>query len=189
MKDSMKMTVVYQFMYILLMQLAASAVAVVFGLVAFSYFLTINIAKEIVSLALMTMNFAMLYIYAKKFAVLDNKPYTPLKSSLLKGVLFGVFIAVLNVLMMIMLSFVWKFWGDANGAEGVIRIIVNAIFYLWTFPYGGFMNLDQGHFSIVSAIFMVIMPIAATTSGYIAGCKKFELAEKLDSLMYEKDNN
>ena len=35
MKDSMKITVKYQFVYMLLMQVAASGVAFVFGLVAF----------------------------------------------------------------------------------------------------------------------------------------------------------
>ena len=49
MKDSMKITVKYQFVYMLLMQVAASGVAFVFGLVAFWYFLSINIAKEIIS--------------------------------------------------------------------------------------------------------------------------------------------
>lgn len=46
MKDSMKITVKYQFVYMLLMQVAASGVAFVFGLVAFWYFLSINIAKK-----------------------------------------------------------------------------------------------------------------------------------------------
>ena len=46
MKDSMKITVKYQFVYMLLMQVAASGVAFVFGLVAFWYFLSMNIAKE-----------------------------------------------------------------------------------------------------------------------------------------------
>ena len=49
MKDSMKITVKYQFVYMLLMQVAASGVAFVFGLVAFWYFLSMNIAKEIIS--------------------------------------------------------------------------------------------------------------------------------------------
>ena len=38
MKDSMKITVKYQFVYMLLMQVAASGVAFVFGLVAFLVF-------------------------------------------------------------------------------------------------------------------------------------------------------
>ena len=86
MKDSMKITVKYQFVYMLLMQVAASGVAFVFGLVAFWYFLSINIAKEIISVIFIGVNFAMLYIPAKNFAIRDNKSYTPLKPSKLKGV-------------------------------------------------------------------------------------------------------
>ena len=67
MKDSMKITVKYQFVYMLLMQVAASGVAFVFGLVAFWYFLSMNIAKEIISVIFIGVNFAMLYIPAKNF--------------------------------------------------------------------------------------------------------------------------
>lgn len=95
MKDSMKITVKYQFVYMLLMQVAASGVAFVFGLVAFWYFLSMNIAKEIISVIFIGVNFAMLYIPAKNFAIRDNKSYTPLKPSKLKGAMFGVLISLL----------------------------------------------------------------------------------------------
>ena len=101
MRDSMKMTVRYQFIYMLIMQAAASGVCFVFGLVAFWYFMNISIAKEILSVVFMLVNFAMLYIQSKKFAVLDNKPYTPLKPSKLKGALFGCLIALANLIFMV----------------------------------------------------------------------------------------
>ena len=65
MKDSMKITVKYQLVYMLLMQVAALAVFV-FGLVAFWYFLSMNIAKEIISVIFIGVNFAMLYIHHAK---------------------------------------------------------------------------------------------------------------------------
>ena len=34
---------------------------------------------------------------------------------------------------------------------------------------------------------MMVVPVAATLIGYIAGSKKFELAEKIDEFMYEKE--
>lgn len=189
MKDSMKMSVTYQFVFLILIQLAASAVALLFGIVAFGYFLTINIAKQIVAAAFMIMNFAMLYIYSKKFAILDNKPYTPLKPRVIKGIMFGAVISIINVLMLFAVSTVWKYWGEATGVQNVIRTVVNAVVYIWTFPYEGIMNLEKGSFTILSAIMVVILPIGATTAGYIAGKRHFELAEKIDSLMYEKDEN
>ena len=47
---------------------------------------------------------------------------------------------------------------------------------------------QHGHIGIVAIVLMIIVPIAATTLGYIAGCKRFELAENLDKLIYEKED-
>lgn len=187
MKDSMKTTVGYQFAYMLLMQMAASGAVLVFGLVAFWYFLNISVAKEILSGAFVIVNFIMLYIPAKKFAVRDNKPYTPLKPSKIKGALFGCVISLVTLAFIVCFRLVWIKFGTDNGISGVFPSVVNAVFYYWTFPYNGFMNLTNGVFSVYSAVIMFVMPIAATASGYIAGCNKIEISEKLDEFMYEKE--
>ena len=168
MKDSMKITVKYQFVYMLLMQVAASGVAFVFGLVAFWYFLSINIAKEIISVIFIGVNFAMLYIPAKNFAIRDNKSYTPLKPSKLKGAMFGVLISVVTAILMVLFAFVWAKFSDEIGIHGVVPTIINVIFYYWSF-------------------LMLIVPILATYCGYIAGSKKFEFVEKIEEFMYEKE--
>lgn len=183
----MKITVRYQFVYMLLMQAAASGVAFVFGLVAFWYFMNISIAKEILSVIFMIVNFAMIYISAKKFALRDNKPYTPLKPSTLKGALFGCAIALVNLAFMGIFKLAWMKFGTANGITGIFPTIINALFYYWTFPYNGIMNLSFGSFTVYSAAAMIVVPIAASLAGYIAGSRKFELAEKIDELMYEKE--
>lgn len=187
MRDSMKITVRYQFMYMLLMQAAASGVCFVFGLVAFWYFMNISVAKEILSCVFMLVNFAMLYISAKKFALLDNKPYTPLKPSKLKGALFGGFIALVNLIFAGVFRLMWIKFGTDLGITGVIPTIINALFYYWSFPYNGIMNLSNGTFTLYSLAAMVVVPVAAAFIGYIAGSRKFELAEKLDEFMYEKE--
>jgi hypothetical protein len=188
MKDSMKMSVGYQFSYILMIQLAASAVAYLFGIVAFAYFLILNVARQIVAVAFMTMNFVMLYIYSKKFALLDNKPYTKLKPSLFKGVLFGVQISVINVLLLLALTVTWNVWANAEGALYVVRAVITFLITFLTFPYSGILNIQDGSFSIIGAVLTVIVPVAATVAGYIAGSKKFEISEKFDSFIYEKDD-
>ncbi|MCC8159961.1 MAG: hypothetical protein LIO53_01345 [Oscillospiraceae bacterium] len=187
MRDSMKITVKYQFAYMLLMQAAASGIAFVFGLVAFWYFTNINIAKQVLSIILILVNFAFLYTASKKFAVFDNKPYTPLKPSKIKGVLFGCTIAAVNLILMAVFRLMWINFGTDTGITGVIPTIINILFYYWSFPYNGLMNLNNGLFTIYSAVVMVLAPIAATTAGYIAGCKKINVTEKLDEFMYEKD--
>jgi len=187
MRESTKITKKYQFIYVLLIQLGASGVAFVFGLVAFWYFMNMKIVKEIISIIFILVNFAMLYIASKKFALLDNKPYTPLKPSLAKGVLFGAVVSVVNVIFVLLYKLLWAKYGTDAGLSGVLPMIANTAFYYWSFPYNGLMNMDSGAISAYSVVFMVVMPIAATTLGYIAGEKKFELAEKLDEFMYEKE--
>ena len=183
----MKMTVPYQFMYMLLIQAAASGIVLVFGFVAFWYFTNISVAKEILSGIFMLVNFAMLYVASKKFALLDNKPYTPLKPSLVKGALFGCFIAVVNMVFLAAFKLVWAKFGVENGLSGVFPMIINALFYCWTYPYNGIMNMSEGAVTAYSVAAMIILPVAATLIGYIAGMKKFELSEKLDEFMYEKE--
>lgn len=182
----MKMTVRYQFVYILCMQLAASGVAFVFGMVAFWYFLTMSVAKEILSVVFIAVNFAMLYIPAKKFAILDYKPYTPLKPSKIKGALFGVAVSIITLIIMGIFTFAWSKYGTDVGIMGIWQTTVNVIFYFWSFPYNGIMGLSNGMFMVYSAVVMVVVPILATTSGYIAGSKKIELVEKFEDFMYEK---
>lgn len=187
MRDSMKMTVKYQFIFMLLMQVAASGVTFVFGLVAFWYFTNIPVVKEILSVVLIAVNFAMLYIYAKKFAILDNKPYTPIKPSKVKGALFGVAISCVTVILMIMFKFIWANYSGETGLIGVIPTVLNFVFYYWSFPYNGIMGLSQGVYTIYSAAAMIIVPILATTIGYIFGCKKIEISEKFEEFMYEQE--
>lgn len=187
MRDSMKMTVKYQFVYVLLMQLAASGAIFVFGMVAFWYFLTINIAKEILSVIFMGVNFAMLYIPAKKFALLDNKPYTPLRPSKVKGMLFGALVSAVSLILMALFCLLWAKFSDEAGIHGIFPTVVNAFFYFWSFPYNGIMGLAMGRFTPYSAVIMILLPIAATSIGYINGCKKIELVEKFEEFMYEKE--
>lgn len=196
MRDSMKMTVKYQFGYMLLQKLIAVGIVFLFGAFIFYYFMTINIAKQILSLLLITVEFAILYVASKKLANRDSKPVTPLKPSKVKGVLFGAMIAVINMVLMLMYMIVWSnFAADAvvedqtvRVLDGIIPICCNAIYYVWSFAYQGFINdYTSGNIGIIAMLLMIIVPIAATTLGYIAGLKKFELAEHLDKFIYEKD--
>ncbi len=187
MRDSMKMTVTYQFMYILLTQVLASAAVMLFGLVFFWYFTSMHIVKEILSVIFMIAAFAMLYTSSKRFAVLDNKPYTPLKRSLIKGALFGAVVAAVNVVFTVVYHFIWVKFGTDAGLANIPSVIVNVVYFYWTYPYNGIMNMNDGNITYYSALAMVVVPIAATLLGYIAGCRKFNLTEKLGEFMYEKE--
>lgn len=187
MREAVKITRKYQLARILLTQLGASGVAFVFGLVAFWYFMNMHIVKEIISIAFILVNFGMLYVATKKFAQNDNKPYTPLEPDVKMAVLWGVAVSAVNVLFVLGYRLLWLKFGVDGSLVGILPMIANSLFYYWSFPYNGLMNMDCGTVTVYSAAAMVIMPVCATVLGYIAGCKKFELAEKLDEFMYEKE--
>ncbi|MGN0149292.1 MAG: hypothetical protein ACI4C7_03475 [Clostridia bacterium] len=186
MRDSMKITVRYQYVNMLLMHIAAAGVAFVFGMVAFWYFLSQPVWKEILSAVFITVYFGMLYLRAKRFAVLDSKPYTPLKPSTLKGFLFGAVISAVTLLLLLLFEFVWAKFAPDGSIHGVIATAINVIFYFWSFPYNGIMGLSGGLMTWYSAALMILIPIAACGLGYIAGCKNIEFAERLEEFMYEK---
>ncbi|MCH5210036.1 MAG: hypothetical protein J1F01_03625 [Oscillospiraceae bacterium] len=189
MRDSMKITVRYQFLYMLFVQLAASGIAFVFGMIAFWYFTNISVAKEILSLIFMLVNFVLLYTSSKRFATLDNKPYTPLKPSKIKAVLFGCLIVLVNLVFVAVYKVIWIKYAADTGLSGVIPTILNILFYCWSFPYNGIMNMSNGYLTVYSVIAMVVVPVSATLAGYIAGLKKFDITEKMDKFIYEKDND
>lgn len=194
MRDSMKTTVGYQFMYILMTYFAAAAVAALFGMFIFYQFTDMNIAKQILSVCLMVVEAAMLYVTAKKFASRDIKDYTPLKESKVKGALFGVSVAALKIILVIVHEIVWASCSvpleeGGRALSGAGAVVYNFIFNILSFAYNGFMTDPQhGYIGILTIVLMIAVPIAATTLGYIAGCRRFELAENLDKLMYEKED-
>lgn len=187
MRDSMRITVKYQFITMFLMHLAAAGVAFVFGMVAFWYFLTKPVWKELLSVVFTAVYFIMLYTRSKQFAVLDSKPYTPLKPNKLKGFLFGAVIAAATVIIMLLFKIVWTYFSADGGVVGIIPTAINVIFYFWSFPFNGIMNLSEGAFTWYSAVIMLAAPVAACFSGYIAGCRNIEIVEKLEEFMYEKE--
>lgn len=187
MKNSVEITVRYQFLRILLMQAAASGIALLFGIVAFWYFLNMSIVKEFLSVIFMTVNFAMLYSSAKTFAKLDNKPYTPLKPNKMKGVMFGCMVALVTLIITAAFKIMWLKFGNDTGVEGTVPAIINMLFYYWSFPFNGILGLNAGRFMIYTVPVMIVVPIAATSLGYMAGCKNFNISEKINEFMYEKE--
>lgn len=187
MREATKVTVGYQYMRMILTQAAASGIAFVFGAVAFWYFTNINIVKQLISVVFMFVNFAFLYTASKKFAVMDGRNYTILKVNKIKGALFGAVISGINLVLMIVFQLLWMRFGTETGITGIFPTAFNAFFYLWSYPYNGIMNLENGVFTIYSGILMIILPILATLSGYIAGTRNINITDKLDSFVYEKE--
>ncbi len=180
----MKITVKYQFMSMFLMHLAALGVTCVFGLVVFGYLLDKPGWKEFFSVVFMTVYAGMLYIRARKFGVLDSKPYTPLKPNKFKGLLFGAAIAALMVALFVLLKYIGTVFPDDNEVGGVITA---TIFYFLFFPFSGIINLQGTAAEWYSLALMIAVPVAACSLGYALGCAGISILEKINKFMYEKE--
>lgn len=183
MRDSMKITVKFQFANMLLMHLAGIGVTFVLGVVVFGYLLDKAVWKEVFSILFMAIYAGMLYIRARKFGILDSKPYTPLKPNKIKGLMFGVVIASVTLGLFALLQFIGTVFPSGHETGGVITATV---FYFLFFPFNGVMNMHDGMISWYSIVLMAAVPIVSCFIGYVMGCKNISILEKISQFMYEK---
>lgn len=189
MRDSMKMTVPYQFGYVLMTHLGATAVAFVFQTVAFWYFIGRGGFKEALAIIFTLIYSGMIYHSVRKLSVRDHKEYTPLKPSIFKGVMFGVMISLITVAIFIIWKWVWANCVNETGLASGGAIFVNILFNFWTFPYYGFLGASGGMITVVGAVIMLLTPVAATTAGYLAGKYNIDLLDIIERFSYEKKSD
>lgn len=178
MKNSVEITRGYQFRYMILRHFIAVVCILLFEWVLFSFF-GMPIAKYILS-GLCTVAYGgILYSAASKLARFDKKNYTPLEPERKWGVFWGVAISAMIGIFMVL--FVFARYIPYVGGYIVL------LFFLITGPYFGFLVDGAGTIPVYAAVLMLAIPILASTLGYIAGSSDFTLAEKLDDLTFEKD--
>ena len=187
MRESTKWTVPYQFLNIFLENLKAIAISFVF-LAAFYAFLEKPIIKEIASVIFIGVYFSLIYSRAHKFGEKERFNYTATKPDILKGVLFGVMLSLVFAAVCVVHSIIWKLYGSSGMLETTPARIYSVFFWIYTIPYSGIMGLAHGRVMWYSIVIMLIIPIAATASGYIAGLKRFSIFDKLSGLIYEKQD-
>ncbi len=187
MRDSMKITVPYQFGHILLTHLGAVSVAFVFQTVAFWYFIGTKGCKEVLAIVFTAIYAGMIYHSSRKLSLLDHKTYTPLKPSVLKGAMFGAGIAVVTLVLFVLWKFAWINSADETGLVG-IGLVINFVFSFWTFPYYGFLGASNGEITVIGGALMLIVPILASTAGYLAGKYKLDLLDVIERFSYEKED-
>lgn len=184
-RECTKWTTGYQFRNIWLVNLKAIAIEFVFIAVFFA-FMTRPVLKEIFSVVFIAVYFSFIYFRSNKFAMLDKRGYTPTHASALKGVLLGVMISLTFGAALLIYKLIWQI----DGADGVISSVpalsYSVAFWFYTVPYSGIMGLAHGQMMWYSKAAMLLIPIAASTAGYVAGLKNFSFADVLVSSVYEK---
>lgn len=185
MKETVKMTVPYQYRYVFRGHLLASLVILILSLIAFLWVFEKHILGEVLG-GLMIFSYAFsLYNRSHDLAVRDNKPYSHIKPSLLKGALFGVVISISIFIMVALLKLAWALYGTSGYLESPIGVIVNVLFIFYTSPFYGIEGLSHGMMTWYSYLLFAVVPPLATFLGYYSGCKNFEIFFFISKLQYE----
>ncbi len=190
MKNSVEITRKYQFGYMLLHHIIAALIIIVFEAIAAWGFLGKDrvVARMIVASVFAVVYFGLMYGYARKLALFDRKSYTPLQPELKWGVMWGIMIAAVMALMLVLNKLNWSCFSNGNGFTNNVSRVFYIIFLIWTAPYFGFVFYANGNIPIYISAIMVISPIVSCILGYLAGMKDFDLISKLDKLTIEKDD-
>ncbi len=186
MRNSVEITRKYQFGSMLLQHITAVLISIVFESIACWYFLDKPVARYIVAGIFTFVYAAFIYSRARRLAVFDAKPYTPLQPQLKWGVLWGIAVSAAILIWIIIFRLNWILFAVDGVMTNVFSIIINVLFYIWTAPYFGFMSDTGGQIPLFAGILMLVVPIVASTLGYYAGMKNFDIIAKLDSLTVEK---
>ena len=180
MRNSVEITRGYQFRYMILRHFIAVGSILLFEWVLFVFF-AMPVVKYILSGGCTLAYGGILYSAASKLAKFDKKPYTPLKPERKWGILWGLAISAMVALCMLLYycsQFVPSFGGW-----------LVLLFYLMTGPYFGFLIDAGGVIPLYAAVLMLGVPVLSCSLGYIAGSSDFVLAEKLDDLTFEKNED
>lgn len=194
MRNSVEITRKYQFGFMLLHHLTTVSCIAIFELAAFWYFLNKPYLRQACAAVFIIVYGLIIYSYSRKLAIYDKKTYTPLKPELKWGVLWGVMISASIAVFLIMYKLNWQMFSavDDTGVPYLTSfwaMISNMVFYLWTAPYFGLIDMQGGGIAVYAQIIMLAVPIIASTLGYKAGVVNFDLLGKLDEFTLEHEED
>ena len=140
----------------------------------------------VMSVILTLIYFGEIYQKAWACAERDKKSYTETSPYLFKGVVLSIGILVYYLLIWALYKFAWCCLTIDGSIATWTGLLYNVVFVLSTIMYTGFSAPDMGSLSAATHLLIYIVPIVASTLGYIAGYKDFMLTEKLMPFIYEK---
>lgn len=188
MKNPIEITRSYQFLYMLRCELVGvvACAFVEFLLFVGSYS---NDAFRIISGILFALiNFFIVYNSAAKLGKSDMKTYTPLKYNVKWSVLWGIAIAVVNLLSVAVFKMNWHFFTVDGVLANPFSVVLNISFYVWQSPYMAFLIMTPNVVPIAVVVVGCVLPCIASVTGYMSGKYDFLISDKIHGLMFEKGN-
>jgi len=173
-------------------QILASITSFVIYLVAF-LFLTKNNSFGLALYSICSMIATFLFIYSDAFKIAkdDLKASHNYEHYPLKGAVLEIVPALITTIIIVVwqLIYIPSFHALAlqNSMANIVFLIIQTVFVGFTFPFRGFMQMNQNHISLISYFLIYLVPLLSSIGGYFAGTRDFYLYNKfIHPLIYKK---
>ena len=111
---------------------------------------------------------------------------SPLTPKPLKGLLLPAFLTIANVIVILLYKLAWIAGSDGKSTTEIWSLILNIISLLWVAPYQPLLGMAYGHIELQGYLIIFVTPFIASTLGYFAAYKGFDLSAKVHGFAYEK---
>ena len=148
-----------------------------------------NIIRIIAGTVFIIAHFSAIYSNAAELGKYDNKSYSKLNFDIKWSVLWGLIISIISVISMVIFKLNWAYNAVDGIMSGPFGVILTLLFYIWQSPYLAFIINTPNYLPAVIIAISIILPIAASVCGYIAGKNEFVITNKLHNLMFDKKKN
>ena len=182
MKNSVDFTRGHQFGYMLLRHLISVLLCFIIQFVFLIKLFEHNTIRIILGCLFSLIYGSAIYTGASKMGLNDAKSYTKMTVKPSYSMLWGISIAVINILAFLVCNSL----GAWDLTYSIVSQIVRFLSYILFSPYLTlFINASAMPLYVI--VMMVVIPILFSYLGYIAGSKRFSILEKIQSLTFEKD--
>lgn len=129
-----------------------------------------------------------LSIYSYSAAALrdDKMSASPLTPKPLKGLCLPAFLTIASIVIILLYKMAWAQGSDGQSMTTNWSFILNIVSLLWVAPYQPLLGMAFGHIELQGYLIIFITPFIASTLGYFAAYKGFDLSAKVHSFAYEK---
>ena len=175
-----------QFMSLVTSHIFIAILGAMFSFSIFTWVFDKPIAEFIFSVVFTLIYFSVIYSRAWSIAGRDKKTYTETSVYMAKGAVLSIGVLILNLILWLCYKMAWQFMTIDGSLATWTGIFYNVLYVFNTFMYMGFINLHNGTMNWYGHIIIYLVPVAASTLGYIAGVADFTFADKLMPFMYEQ---
>lgn len=184
--NKLKLSIPGQMLLILKTHFSTAVLFMVLFLLTFSLSSGTGIGSIIFSIAGTLGYFLSIYSEAYSCVSADKSPASKLSVHPAKGFILPLILTLVTGIIILFYKLAWTYGSTGENVSEIWSVVVNVITLLWFSPYQAFLGISHGHINLIGYLIIFILPYIASGLGYFAGCKGFDLGEKIRSIAYEK---